>query len=108
MITLNLRKKEFDLIKSGRKKTDYRDPSRFNKKKLLKIDENGLFTANYDIKEICFRNGYKRDSESMVVEVVSIIPVKFTQAYTNEEDNFSAVAGCCQIEIKLGQIKQGG
>ena len=104
MTTLTIKKDEFQAILSGQKKRDYRDPSHFNKKKLLKINASGQFDRNSDIKEIKFLNGFKKDSPFVVMEVLDIIPVHFLNAYTNTADCFTCQAGVDQIEIQLGQI----
>jgi len=108
MVTLNVKRKEFEAIKNGQKKRDYRDASLFNKKKLLKLNAQGLFDVNLDIKEIQFINGYKKDSESVIMEVLLITPVCFVNAYENEKDLFTAIAGANMIEIELGNLKKGG
>lgn len=105
MITLRIKKTEFDLIKIGSKKTDWRAPSIYNKKLLLSKNENGLFCENRDIKEIQFINGYSLNSPSLIAEILLIRPVKFTKDIVIAEDNFTAHEGECSIEIKLGNIK---
>jgi hypothetical protein len=108
MTTLTIKSEEFKAILSGQKKRDYRDPSLFNKRKLLKKNSAGQFDRNTEIKEIKFLNGFKKDAPFVIMEVVEIVPVHFINAYTNTADCFTCQAGVDQIEITLGQILTKG
>jgi len=105
MTILRIKKKEFDLIKSRTKKTEWREPSNYNKKLLFTPrEEDGKLDGNKDIKEITFINGYKADSGRLTVEIKGIRLVKFINNVDIPEDNFKALAGQFAIEIKLGEI----
>lgn len=108
MITLNIKKAEFEAILSGQKKREYREASLFNKKKLLKQNDAGLYDKNSDISEIKFINGYKPNAPFLIIEVLDVIPVRFVNDYENKEDLFTAIAGANMIEIVLGNLKKGG
>ena len=67
ILHLTLKKKWFDLIKSGKKTVEYREIKPYWTKRLMVF---GTFDLTY-IKvfdEIHFRNGYKKDSPFMRVE----------------------------------------
>jgi hypothetical protein len=102
MITLRIKRAEFEAIKSGKKTTEWRSPSLYNKRLLLKINEKGQFDRNDEIKEIIFINGYKKDSPAITMQVLSIIPVCFVQKFSDSD--FKANPGEKMIEIKLGKI----
>lgn len=105
MIVLRIKRKEFDLIKSGVKKTEWREPSKYNKKLLFSPrPEDGKLDGNTEIKEITFINGYKKDSERLTVKIELIRLVKFSNDVEIPSDNFKALAGQFAIEIKLGEI----
>lgn len=102
---LRIKRKDFDLIKSGVKKTEWREPSKYNKGLLFAPREiDGKLDGNPEIKEITFINGYKKDSERLTVKVNSIRMVKFINDVEIKEDNFKALAGQFAIEINLGEI----
>jgi hypothetical protein len=108
MIALRIKKKEFDLIKSGSKTTEWRQFSAYNKKLLFcedKTRSDGKLNGNPDIKQINFVNGYKSDAPSLIAEVLSIRLIKFSQDTVIKEDHFEALKGQFAIEIKLGKIK---
>lgn len=104
MITLQLGREEFDLIVSGQKTKDYRHPSIFNKRKLLKKNKDGLFCENLDRVEIKFVNGFKKDADFIVVIADRITPIRFANNYEDKQNNFSAIAGACIIEINICEI----
>lgn len=60
---MTLKKKWFDLIKSGEKKVEYREIKHYWTKRLF--DGNGEI-KKYDF--IIFRNGYSKDAPKMKVE----------------------------------------
>lgn len=102
---LQIKKLNLDLIEAGTKKTEWRDPSLFNKKKLFyKREKDGKWEGNPDIKEIKFINGYNSDRKIIFVECLGIRMVKFTRDVNIPEDNFQALEGQFAIEIKLGGI----
>ena len=57
MLTLPIKKKWFDMIKSGEKKEEYRDIKPYYDSR-FKIDEPYLSDFDY----VVFRNGYRKDS----------------------------------------------
>lgn len=104
-VKLRVKKLNLALIKSGLKKTEWREPSIYNKKLLFKPRESdGKREGNADIKTITFINGYSKDAESLTVEVESIRLVRFSRNIEIPEDNFKALEGQFSIEIKLGRI----
>ena len=70
ILHLTLKKKWFDLIKSGEKKEEYREVKEFWKKRFFErnliYSGNSLMVKRFDV--IYFRNGYKKDSPFMKVE----------------------------------------
>ena len=108
MITLQIKMSEFQQIASGVKKIEYRSPSLFNKRKLLKKNENGEYDVNSEDKSVLFINGYKHDAPMLLCEVVSITPIRFTSRFVDDINGFIAEAGECTIEIVLGKILKGG
>ena len=63
VLHLTLKKKWFDLIKSGEKKHEYRQDKPYWRKRL--VDENGE-GKHFDI--IQFRNGYSKDAPTIFVK----------------------------------------
>ena len=63
ILHLTLKKKWFDLIKSGKKKVEYREDKPYWQKRLL--DGDGI-PKEFDI--VRFKNGYAKDSPTMDVE----------------------------------------
>ena len=104
MVILKIKKKEFDLIAAGTKKSEWRASSNYNVKQLLAKNDKGKYDKNTAIKEIKFVNGYKKDSPALMAEVLLIRPVKFQCDMDFPDDNFKAYEGQCGIEIKLGKI----
>ena len=103
-VTLQIKRKALNLIKSGIKQNDWREPSMFNKKKLLAKNEDGKYTKNDSIDIIEFINGYSPTAERIQVECLGIIPVKFSTNIDIEEDDFKALEGTNSIRIMLGKI----
>jgi hypothetical protein len=106
-VCLQIRKKEFDLIKAGIKKTDWRLPSKFNKDRLFCPDPDfdGKLNGDPEITSITFTNGTKPDSKKITVELSARIRmVRFSRDVEIPEDNFKALEGQFAIEIKLGKI----
>jgi hypothetical protein len=104
MIILRIKKKEFDLIKSGEKKSEWRFDSEYNRRLLLKDRGDGMRDGNLEINEIKLINGYTKDSPSLIVKVISIRAVFFTKDISIPQDNFTAKKGMRAIEIKIGEI----
>jgi hypothetical protein len=104
-VFLKIKKSNLDLIKTGIKKTEWREPSVYNKKLLFKKRESdGKNEGNVDIKTITFVNGYSKDAEKLIVEVKQIRLVRFSRNIEIPEDNFKALEGQFSIEISLGNI----
>lgn len=103
-ICLKIKKQNLELIKSGLKKTEWRENSVYNKRLLFKDRGDGKKDGNKDIKFIEFQNGYSKDCEKLIIEVENIRLVKFTRDIEIPEDNFIAKEGQFAIEIKLGNI----
>ncbi len=101
MIILRIKKENFDLIVSGKKKSEWRQNSKYNIKLLFKDRGDGKLDGNPDIKEIMFINGYSKDAPSVIKGVEFIRLCKFTKDIKIEEDNFEALEGQFAIEIKL-------
>lgn len=82
MLTLPIKKKWFDMILSGEKKEEYRDNKHyyrqrfcnlfgviFHKNEIINCKNAGIDECSKDeIQEICFRNGYSKDSPSFVAK----------------------------------------
>ena len=61
MLILPIKKKWFDMIKSGEKKEEYREMKPYYNSRLLKkYDINPAYYT--DIGYVIFRNGYRKDS----------------------------------------------
>ena len=103
-VSLQIKKENLELIKSGKKKTEWRQYSVYNNMLLFKDRGDGKKDGNKDIKFIEFVNGYSKNVEKLLVEVLSIRLVKFTRDIEIPEDNFKAKEGQFAIEIKLGNI----
>ena len=63
VLHLTLKKKWFDLIRSGEKKYEYRQDKPYWRKRL--VDENGE-GKHFDV--VRFKNGYGKESPTMLVE----------------------------------------
>lgn len=103
-VLLRIKKDNFLAIKSGIKKTEWRNNSKYNINLLFVKKEDGKNHGNDKIKTITFINGYSEDSDKLVIEVNRIRLVKFSKNITIPEDNFSALEGQFSIEISLGNI----
>lgn len=103
-VQLQIKRENLELIKSGKKKTEWREPSEYNYKKLFKYKEDGKRHGNEDITEIEFISGYAKNRESLIVSVKRIRLVKFTRNIEIPDDNFKALEGQFSIEINLGDI----
>jgi hypothetical protein len=106
-VCLQIKKKEFEMIKAGTKKTEWRAPSKFNKARLFKPDPayNDQLNGDADITQITFINGMKPDAPRLIIEVAERIRmVKFSRDIDIPEDNFHALKDQFAIEIKLGKI----
>jgi len=99
ILHLTLKKKWFDLIKSGEKTTEYRDIKDYWKKRLVTITNDKVLCTNFighpfnfnKFDKINFRNGYSKDSPEMVVEFKGISLEEFE--------------GKMCFAIKLGKVK---
>jgi hypothetical protein len=104
-VDLKIKKNNLILIKQGTKKTEWRDASEYNMKRLFKPREiDGKLEGNSDIKTITFINGYSKDAEKLKIEVIKITLVRFSKFTEIPEDNFKAEEGQFSIEIILGNI----
>ena len=80
ILHLTLKKKWFDLIKSGKKTIEYREIKDYWKKRLVIITNERIMCPNFighpfDFREfdkIHFKNGYSKDSPQMIVEFKGI------------------------------------
>ncbi len=59
MITLTIKKKWFDMIKSGEKKEEYREIKKYYDTRFK------ILAGDHKIHEILFRNGYSKSSPIM-------------------------------------------
>ncbi len=100
ILHLTLKKKWFDLIKSGEKTTEYREIKDYWKKRLVTITNKRVLCPNFighpfsfnEFDKIKFRNGYSRDSPQMIVEFKGI--------------GLDVFEGKMCFAIKLGRILQ--
>ena len=68
MLTLPIKKKWFDMIVSGEKKEEYRNPTKYYQTRFQNLWQGSLI--GYDAeRKIRFRNGYSSDSPSIVATV---------------------------------------
>ena len=107
-ISLQICKKELDLIKSGTKKKEFRSPSKFNMKILtiqnLEIKDKYILIGNPEITEIEFLNGYSKVREKLTIKCKGIRLVRFQNNVDEPDNNFKALEGQVAIEILLGEI----
>lgn len=103
-INLKIKSKDFDLIKSGKKKNEWRNLSAFNRKKLLVKNADGKQEGNSDIKYVIFENGYSKDCRKMKVEVLSVKVFRFGRDINIPDENFMASEGQFAIQLALGDI----
>ncbi len=69
MLTLPIKKKWYDMILSGEKKEEYREPNKYYRTRFTNIElitDTGLTTSNTAV--IAFRNGYRKDSPTFTAE----------------------------------------
>ena len=88
ILTINIKRKYFDLIKNGKKKEEYR---------LIKkywIDR--LENKEYDF--IRFQNGYNRDSEKFIIEYLGIVKKEI-------QNEFFGDKSVQVFAIQLGNVK---
>ena len=112
MIILRIKKKEFDLIKLGVKKSEWRSFSTYNKK-LFGVEDKEksitkgkkYFSCRKDISEILLVNGYKKDSPKMIIYPELIQLAEFTKDINIPNDNFIAKKGDIVFEIKIKEFK---
>lgn len=73
MLTLPIKKKWFDMIKSGEKKEEYREIKPYYESRFFnsKIDENGEYIFQRNMWVI-FRNGYSKNSPSVKCYVIIV------------------------------------
>ncbi len=91
VLKLTLKKKWFDLMQSGEKKIEFRDPSDWIFSRLL--DENGN-EKEYDLIE--FRNGYGKNAPSFCCEFLG---------WDIEEKQTEYIFGSVKIISEVGMIK---
>ena len=101
MIHLPILLHELELIVFKEKRIDYRNSSKFNKKKLLKINENGFFDKNLDATEIKFTT---KSGKYAICKVFSRIPVFFKHEFIDQKNNFRALPGTHSIEVHIQKI----
>lgn len=91
VLKLTLKKKWFDLMKSGEKKIEFRDPSDWIFSRLL--DENSN-EKEYDLIE--FKNGYGTNAPSFLCEFLG---------WDIEEKQTEYIFGSVKIISEVGTIK---
>lgn len=64
MLTLQIKKKWFDMILSGEKKEEYRDLKPYYQSRFRNVWGNPLYWS--DPHYVMFRNGYRADSPSFI------------------------------------------
>ena len=70
MLTLPIKKKWFDMIKSGEKKEEYREIKPYYDSRFNWIEDNDLKIHTVQVtKSIIFRNGYSKNSPSIQCHV---------------------------------------
>lgn len=89
ILNLTLKKKWFDLIASGKKKTEYREIKQYWIQRLTNwIWDHKFSEKKFD--EVHFRNGYRPDSPFMRVEWKGLV--------------FRTFEGTERFAIKLGKV----
>lgn len=99
ILHLTLKKKWFDLIKSGKKKSEYREIKPYWTKRFFEYDKvlalgntspYGVPAYKKSFDYIIFTNGYSKDAPKIVVEWKDLIMGEFEGKYC--------------YEIKLGKV----
>jgi intein/homing endonuclease len=101
MIILRINKKNFDLIASGLKKSEWRQYSKYNINLLFKDRGDGKKDGNNEIKQIKFINGYSAESPEIIKDIELIRLCKFSKDVDIPNDNFKALKDQFAIEIKF-------
>ena len=91
ILRLTLKKKWFDLMKSGAKKIEFRDPSPWILSRLLDKNVN---EKEYDLIE--FKNGYSKNAPSFCCEFLG---------WDSEEEPTEYFFGSDKIISEVGMIK---
>jgi len=97
ILRLTLKKKWFDLMQSGEKKIEFRDPSHWIFSRLL--DENGN-EKEYDLIE--FKNGYSKNAPCFCCEFLGWDIEEKQTEYIFGSEKIISEAG--MIKIYLGKI----
>lgn len=72
MLTLPIKKKWFDMIKSGEKKEEYREIKPYYDSRFQLVKHNNALGEQFyceSYRELYFRNGYKKDSPTIKCRV---------------------------------------
>ena len=69
MLTLPIKKKWFDMIASGEKKEEYREITEYYLTRFENVGLIHLFMPTDEIHQIILRNGYSKNSPTMLVNV---------------------------------------
>jgi len=99
ILHLTLKKKWFDMILSGEKKEEYREPKQYWISRLF--DEGLLFYDHKEFDIIRFKNGYQKDAPQMDVEFKG---TEYRGHYEPLNYEWGAIKGKNYIVIKLGNI----
>lgn len=100
-VRLYILQQNLDIIKSGKKKREWRKFSEYNKKLLFIKDgsnENKWY-GNPNINEIEFV--VRKTKEAYTVKIGTIRLIKFSKDTIYKDENFSALSGQFAIEIVL-------
>ena len=90
LLTMPIKKKWFDLIKSGEKTVEYRAYSPYWKARFR-------YDLGFPYTHIRFRNGYRKDSPSFIIKIERV------DLINGETELMSG----CQYAIELGKIMEG-
>lgn len=108
ILHLNLKRKWFDMIKAGKKATEYRNLSPYWMTRFRRVTILGCHFYSVEIKGkryipndvvICFSNGYARDREQFHIELLDISVGAGVQ-------RLGANKGQYYFKLKLGNIIQ--
>lgn len=96
---LNLKRKWFDMIKSGEKKEEYREIKKHWITQLIGGDLNDGDCDFYHFDTVTFSNGYAKNRPQFVIELISI---EFETGF----EKWGAIEGVEYFVLKLGNIIQ--
>lgn len=106
-ITLQITKKNFDLIKAGKQTVETREVREATKSRYFKLDKDGNPTAFRPYDQMLLINGRKTDAPRLLIEILSIDCIEVTDPETGEPETYEELGQTYFIyhmEYELGKI----